>query len=335
MSTRHTRQFSRRRFLGGVMLAGTGGLLGWYPRPVAAEPPPETTTIRLVRYPFDVTCVAPQWVAEELLRAEGFSTVEYVQTTDSALLLATGEVDMALLDAPGLVLLLDAAKPIVTLTGVHGGCYELFATDSVQSVRDLRGRTVAALSTAYQAFVAAMVSYVGLDPRKDITFVVEPEAMQLFIEGKVDAILGFPPVPQELRARKIGHSVVNTTLDRPWSQYFCCMAVATREFVRKHPVATKRALRALVKATDVCAAEPEQVPRILIDRGFAKNYDATLQVLREIPYRRWREYDSADTIRFMALRMHEAGVIKSSPQKLIAEGTDWSFLTELKKEFKG
>jgi NitT/TauT family transport system substrate-binding protein len=185
------------------MLAGTGGLLGWYPRPVAAEPPPETTTIRLVRYPFDITCVAPQWVAEELLRAEGFSTVEYVQTTDSALLLATGEVDMALLDAPGLVLLLDAAKPIVTLTGVHGGCYELFATDSVQSVRDLRGRTVAALSTAYQAFVAAMVSYVGLDPRKDITFVVEPEAMQLFIEGKVDAILGFPPVPQELRARKI------------------------------------------------------------------------------------------------------------------------------------
>ena len=151
----------------------------------------------------------------------------------------------------------DLAKPIVALTGVHGGCYELFATDSVQSVRDLRGRTVAALSTAYQAFVAAMVSYVGLDPRKDITFVVEPEAMQLFIEGKVDAILGFPPVPQELRARKIGHSVVNTTLDRPWSQYFCCMAVARREFVRKHPVATKRALRALVKATDVCAAEPE------------------------------------------------------------------------------
>ena len=74
--------------------------------------------------------------------------------------------------------------------------------------------------------------------------------------------------------------------------------------------------------------------RILIDRGFAKNYEATLQVLREIPYRRWREYDSADTIRFMALRMHEAGVIKSSPQKLIAEGTDWRFLNELKKELK-
>src|SRR2546423_4408666 len=129
MRTHHARQFSRRRFLGGVTLAGAVGLLGWPARRVAAEPPPETTTIRLVRYPFDVTCVAPQWVAEELLRAEGFSTVEYVQTTDSALPLAAGAVDIALLDAPGLVLLLDTAKPIVALMGVHGGCFELFATD--------------------------------------------------------------------------------------------------------------------------------------------------------------------------------------------------------------
>jgi NitT/TauT family transport system substrate-binding protein len=88
---------------------------------------------------------------------------------------------------------------------------------------------------------------VRLNPRKDVTFVVKPEATQLFSEGKVDAVLGFPPVPQELRARKIGHTVVNTTLDHPWSEYFCCMTVATREFVRKHPAATKRALRAIVK----------------------------------------------------------------------------------------
>jgi NitT/TauT family transport system substrate-binding protein len=40
-------------------------------------------------------------------------------------------------------------------------------------------------------------------------------------------------------------------------------------------------------------------------------------------------------VRFWALRLHEAGVIKSSPQKLIAQGTDWRFLNELKKELKG
>ena len=56
---------------------------------------------------------------------------------------------------------------------------------------------------------------------------------------------------------------------------------------------------------------------------------------RDIPYGKWREYDPEDTIRFYGLRLHETGVIKSHPKKLIAQGTDWRFLNELKKELKG
>ena len=33
------------------------------------------------------------------------------------------------------------------------------------------------------------------------------------------------------------------------------------------------------------------------------------------------------------LRLHEAGMIKSSPQKIL-QGTDWRFFNELKKELK-
>jgi NitT/TauT family transport system substrate-binding protein len=51
-------------------------------------------------------------------------------------------------------------------------------------------------------------------------------------------------------------------------------------------------------------------------------------------YSKWREYDPEDTVRFYALRMNEIGMIKSSPQKIIAQGTDWRFLRELKKELK-
>jgi NitT/TauT family transport system substrate-binding protein len=190
-------------------------------------------------------------------------------------------------------------------------------------------------SPGRHAFVAAMASYVGLDPRKDVKIVLAEDATQQFVDGKVDGFLGFPPEPQEFRARKIGRVIVNTSADRPWSQYFCCFATGNRDFVRTHPVATKRALRALVKAVDLCAAEPDKVVRGLVDRGFLKDYEYSLQALREIPYRRWREYDSADTIRFFALRMHEAGVIKSSPAKIIADGMDWRFVNELKKELKG
>jgi NitT/TauT family transport system substrate-binding protein len=59
------------------------------------------------------------------------------------------------------------------------------------------------------------------------------------------------------------------------------------------------------------------------------------QVLDELRYDRWREYDPEDTVRFYALRMHQVGMIKSSPQKILAEGTDWRFLNELKRELKG
>jgi NitT/TauT family transport system substrate-binding protein len=66
-----------------------------------------------------------------------------------------------------------------------------------------------------------------------------------------------------------------------------------------------------------------------------QRYDYALQTLKDIPYSRWREYDPEDAPRFYALRLHEAGLIKSTPQKLIAQGTDWRFLAELKKELKG
>ena len=108
-----------------------------------------------------------------------------------------------------------------------------------------------------------MAAYVGLDPRKDINWspIRWPRRMRLLAEKKIDAFMGFPPDAQEFRAKKIGHVVVNSSSRPPWSQYFCCMVVGNREFVRKNPVATKRALRAILKGDDICALEPERAAR--------------------------------------------------------------------------
>ena len=127
--------------------------------------------------------------------------------------------------------------------------------------------------------------------------------------------------------------IVNTNVDRPWSQYFCCMLASNREFVATHPVATKRVMRAILTATDLCATEPARAAQQLADRGLTPRYDYALQTLNEIGYK-WREYDAEDTIRFYALRLRDVGLIKSTPQKIIAEGTDWRFLNELKRELK-
>jgi NitT/TauT family transport system substrate-binding protein len=285
--------------------------------------------------------VAAQYVAEELLWDEGFTDVQYIRKggpkeIESAL--ASGEIDLGMhFSAPDLIRV-DAGDPVVILSGGHIGCFELFGTDRVRSIRDLKGKAVVAteLGGPSHIFLSSMVAFVGLDPRRDINWVTIPlaEGVQRLAEGTVDALLAFPPVPQELRAKKIGHVVVSSMMDRPWSQYFCCMVVANREFVRKHPVATKRALRAILQSADICARDPERVARLLVEKGYTESYDYALQSMKDVPYDKWREYDPEDTLRFYALRLQEAGMIKGSPKKIIERGTDWRFLNELKKELK-
>ena len=140
--------------------------------------------------------------------------------------------------------------------------------------------------------------------------------------------------PQELRAKNIGHIIISTTTDPPWSHQFCCMISATADYVNKYPVATKRAVRAILKAADLCVTAPQMVAQQLVDRNFLANYEYALQTLKDIRYDRWREYDAEDSLRFYALRMQETGFIKSSPNQIIAQGTDWRFLNELKRELK-
>jgi NitT/TauT family transport system substrate-binding protein len=328
---------SRRDFLAGLSAAGAAGLVN-AGESLADEGPPEVTTVRLRRDPS--ICVAPWYIAEDLLRAEGFTHIRYVSTPQGLAqvqMVARGEIDFSLFFAATLIFRLDAGVPITALAGVHPGCFELFAHEPIRTISDLKGKKVGidALGAGKHIYVAIMAAYVGLDPQQDIEWIAEPATpMELFAEGKVDAFLGYPPEPQELRARKLGRVILNTTTEKPWSQYFCCMVAGNREFVHNHPVATKRVVRALLKANDICTAEPDMAAQRLVDGGFTQNYDYALQTLTELPYDRWREFDPEDSLRFYALRLHEVGMIKSSPNALIAEGTDWRFLNELKRELK-
>jgi NitT/TauT family transport system substrate-binding protein len=286
-------------------------------------------------------CLAPQYAAEELLRAEGLTDIRYLEApsdADTAQMVARGEGDFTLNFASQFVAAIDRGAPIKVLAGVHVGCFELFAGDAIRGIADLRGKSVGAqsLGSSAQVFLGALAGGIGLDPVRDIRWVTEasPRPLDLFVAGKIDAFLGVPPEPQELRTRGFRHVVLSSAIDRPWSQYFCCMLTGNAAFVHQNPVVTKRVLRAILKAADLCVSEPVLVARRIVNGGFTDNYDFALETLRAIPYDKWREYDAEDTVRFYALRLHEAGFIKASPQKIIADGTDWRFLNELKRELK-
>ena len=325
--------YTRRRFLTTASLAGDASLVGAR-RSLAGEGPPEKTTVRIAY--LSGLCIAPQFVAEALLRAEGFAEVRYVEQPPGVF--QSSDADFALNYASNFISAIDGGEPITLLAGVMVGCFELFGNERVHSISDLKGKSVGvqAMGSNNHALLTLMAAQVGLNPATDIHWVTDPSVkpMSRFVEGKIDAFLAFPPEPQELRARRIGHVIVNTAVDRPWSQYFCCLLGGGREYVRKYPVATKRVVRAILKATDLCANEPERAARRLVDGGYTPRYDYALQTLKENAYDKWREYDAEDTVRFYALRLREAGFIKSSPQKIIAESTDWRFLDEVKRELK-
>jgi NitT/TauT family transport system substrate-binding protein len=341
---------SRREFLryaAGLGLSASSIALlsacGVQPTALTTQPSLETTTIKLAQTV--IVCYAPMYIAQDLLQSEGFTDVRYPTKApgpETVAALTSGEIDMTISPGTAHLVWVDQGAPIVALTGIHTGCWELFGTDQVNSIRDLKGKTVATavLGGGTQIYLSTMLAYVGLDP-KDVHWVAHSfaETKQLLAEGKIDAYLAFAPEPQELRAEKIGHVVVNLMMDKPWSQYFCCVLMANREFVRKNPEATKRAMRAILKATDICAKDPERVAHFMVDQGYVPNYDYTLQALREMQqmgaFNTWRELDPEDTLRFYALRLNEVGLIKSSPNDLIARASDWRFLLELKQEMKG
>ncbi len=278
------RTWGRREFLHGLTAAGTASLLGVHPAPVAAEPPPETTRLRLT-FQSRTICTGLKYF-RELLETEGFTDLQYANeesTSRRAARLASGASDIDVTYAAYLILRVDAGDPIVVLTGAHCGlpravCDQWDTHDPRPEGKGGRHRRVWGTRHVY---IASMAAYVGLDPRKDI------------------AVAG------------------------------------NREFVRSHPAATKRALRAMLKAADLCGADPGRAVKLLSDNGVTAHYEYVVQTMKEVPYGKWREYHPEDTIRFYSLRLREAGLIKSSPQKVIAQGTDWRFLNELKKELKG
>ena len=186
--------------------------------------------------------------------------------------LRAADADFTVTFAAPLAIGIDGGAPVTVVSGVHIGCFELFGNESIRSIADLKGKSVGvqALGSSQHVFTAAMAAYVGLDPAKDIHWVINPSVKptELYEKGQIDAFLGFPPEPQDLRARHIGRVIVNSAADRPWSQYFCCMLAGNRDYVSKYPVATKRVLRAILKADDLCVSEPSRAAQRMVDRGF-------------------------------------------------------------------
>jgi NitT/TauT family transport system substrate-binding protein len=137
-----------------------------------------------------------------------------------------------------------------------------------------------------------------------------------------------------LRLRKTGRVLLDTTLDKPWSNYFCCVVAAHRDFAQKYPIATKRALRAILKAADICAERPNEAAQLLQTKGIEPRRQVSLEVLQRLPYGIWRDWSVEDTLRFHALRLKDVGMIQSTPNELVNRSIDLRHLRALQRELR-
>ena len=285
-------------------------------------------------------CWAGLYLAGELLRADGFTDVRYVQgdkRVDNTKWLAGGVTDFDF-NMPSMhIRTLEAGAPIKVLTGVHVGCFELKANNSINRIEDLKGKRVGvwAVNDHPHLFLSLMANYVGLDPVHDIHWVEGASPMQGFIDGKVDAFLAGAGGNREGARRE------NRPHDRQQRRRPSLVTV----FLLHRGRAARTIWIGIPWLPSVSCVPSSRPPtsalrtrnwrrREMIDRGFVTNYDYALATLKENPHDKWREFDPEDSIRFYALRLQETGMIKSSPQQIIAEGTDFRFLNELKRELK-
>ena len=343
MSVTQHSPWTRRSVLCGLSAAVGTGVFGLKSRPAVAEPPPETSKIRLVYDPeVPILCYAPQYLVEDFLRLEGFTDITYARyegAVSEHAILTRDSADFSAGLGSDHIVGVDTGAAIVVLGGLHAGCVEVFANDRVASIQNLKGKRVVipGLGSLDHIFFSSVISFVGLDPANDIEWVVEPDYVkwpERLETNDVDVVSAFPPLNLELRENKVGHVILNTTLDDPWRHFFCCMIAGRQEFVEEYPVATKRAIRAFVKATQLCELDKEGAARRLVEYGIIDRQDWALTMLEEVPYGAWRDYDPADTVRFFALRLHEAGLVQRTPSEILERGTDFRFIDELRQELK-
>src|SRR6266851_1473498 len=155
---------SRRRFLATLTAAGAAGLIH-PPHSKAQDGRLETTTVRIGK--IAGICIAPQYFADKLLRAEGFTDIRYVLVeagAPAALALARGEIDFTTNFSPPLIIAIDAGEPITLLGGEHIGCFELFTREGIRSIPDLKGKHVGVqgLGSSQHTFLSSMAAHVGL-----------------------------------------------------------------------------------------------------------------------------------------------------------------------------
>jgi NitT/TauT family transport system substrate-binding protein len=342
-----TRREILRRGAGIGAVLSVGRLLGAYgsvfarvsqmtagPTPL---PAPETTTIRIACAP----CDAPIMIAERYLRQEGFTTIE-ISDAATGPALASGKIDMGIMFPPTLANSIQQGQRVVTLGGLHPGCAEIWAQQGIDSLKDLRGRTIVVRSKALgdlgYSYTAIVLKQAGVNP-SDVNFVVQSDAdpVRLYLEGKNDAVFVATTGAAALAANPAnkGRMIHRMVRDDPWAKLDCCLLVTTQDWYRAHQAAAKHAVRAIFRAADFQPDDRSDAVKVATDKGLfggANNFDNVVTAANMVPGN-WRDLDAEKSVRFFSALLADVGLLKIGVDEVV-KAVDLRILRELRTELK-
>jgi len=158
--------------------------------------------------------------------------------------------------------------------GIHRGCLRVQAAvnGKVNSVEDLRGKRIGIPGMGTPPFIFAnrVLSAHGIDPSKEITWIVFPAGeLGLAVDkGEVDAVADSEPIGTMLVAEGKVKNIADQANDAPYKDEYCCEVIVSGKFLAANPKAAAGATRALLKAAKWVQTNPAAAARLSVEKKY-------------------------------------------------------------------
>ena len=263
-----------------VLAAGTLWLAGCSQKKESAATPGSGSGNSLVKIRvgyIGLTCEAPIYVAVEkgFFKEEGLDVAlvkcDWANYKD---VMALGGYDITHHLVMYFLKPIEQGLDVKFTGGIHRGCLRVQAAvnGKVNSVEDLRGKRIGIPGMGTPPFIFAnrVLSAHGIDPSKEITWIVFPAGeLGLAVDkGEVDAVADSEPIGTMLVAEGKVKNIADQANDAPYKDEYCCEVIVSGKFLAANPRAAAAATRALLKAAKWVQTNPAAAARLSVEKKY-------------------------------------------------------------------
>ncbi|WP_026486253.1 ABC transporter substrate-binding protein [Caldanaerobius polysaccharolyticus] len=218
------------------------------------------------------TCDAPTYVAYEkgFFKKNGLD-VELVKVDFNTLKdgIGTGKID-AVNASPGLFKPIEQGLNIKITNGIHTGCIQgvVPVNSPIKSIKDLKGKTIGvdAIGGVPMVLLSAELNKYGIDPKKDVTWKVYPDAQlqQAMEKGEIDAFVAWDPFGEQTIEAGKGRNIFGNN----HNDQYCCFVGINGKVLKENPDIAKAITKSYAEADKWIEQHPDETAKLEADKKY-------------------------------------------------------------------